>query len=524
MPMVYWQDWSSSSLQFESYVNDTLYHSKRLSFPTEVIPVFSVANNAWNTTLSEDEIQSYMHQCGQMSKNNGIKEISYFYFSQWSSNQFDRVKASYVSPVPAVTPGFMEFIDVPIGNSVTQVFTIQNVGKDVLDISVSTSSPLSIVGDSEFSLAEDQTASVTIEFTASDSNLFESYVTFSGENFSIVRKVIAKEFDSCTTTVPNVLNMTRDDAVGTLLLADLMTGNVSYECGSLPVDLVISQDPTVGTEVLCDTTINIVLSTGACLVSVPDVLDISQASAESEIVAAGLTVGTITKDCSDTVVAGNVISQNPAGGSSVAISSAVNLVISLGNDSDTDGLPDTWEQQIIDADPYDDISFSEDVDPKDDFDGDGYSNLRELISETDPTSLNDIPSCIADFDDDGDVDGLDLAVIKDELADQLCPCLSDFNNDGDVDETDLFLFSEEFGRVDDSNIGYFEDFEKYTTSTWPSSDWIKDANAVSDPSNNVISSDPANQENKVLKLSGAIGSCWAALAYKPLPFPRKLFN
>ena len=57
-------------------------------------------------------------------------------------------------------------------------------------------------------------------------------------------------------------------------------------------------------------------------------------------------------------------------------------------DSDGDGLEDAWEQQIIDADPNDDITSIEDVLPGDDFDGDGNSNETEETAGTDPTDEN----------------------------------------------------------------------------------------------------------------------------------------
>jgi len=46
-------------------------------------------------------------------------------------------------------------------------------------------------------------------------------------------------------------------------------------------------------------------------------------------------------------------------------------------DWDGDGLPDEWEQQIIDAKPDDDIKTLGDVLRDDDFDGDGESNFKE---------------------------------------------------------------------------------------------------------------------------------------------------
>lgn len=66
------------------------------------------------------------------------------------------------------------------------------------------------------------------------------------------------------------------------------------------------------------------------LVLVPSLVGKTQAQSESDILSASLTVGTITTAYSDTTETGNVISQNPVGGSSVVIGSAVDIVISLG--------------------------------------------------------------------------------------------------------------------------------------------------------------------------------------------------
>lgn len=65
-------------------------------------------------------------------------------------------------------------------------------------------------------------------------------------------------------------------------------------------------------------------------VDVPDVTTLVLATAESDIIAASLTVGAVTTDFSDTIAAGHVISQNPVGGTSVAPGSSVDLVNSLG--------------------------------------------------------------------------------------------------------------------------------------------------------------------------------------------------
>ena len=69
---------------------------------------------------------------------------------------------------------------------------------------------------------------------------------------------------------------------------------------------------------------------GPTMTTVPNVVGMTQATAEAEITAADLIVGTVTTQHSDTVPEGDVISQNPSGGSSVVVGSSVDLVVSLG--------------------------------------------------------------------------------------------------------------------------------------------------------------------------------------------------
>ncbi len=63
---------------------------------------------------------------------------------------------------------------------------------------------------------------------------------------------------------------------------------------------------------------------------VPDVVNMTQTAASSAITDAGLVVGTVTQECSNTIAAGDVISQDPTGGTQVDAGSSVNLVVSSG--------------------------------------------------------------------------------------------------------------------------------------------------------------------------------------------------
>jgi hypothetical protein len=64
--------------------------------------------------------------------------------------------------------------------------------------------------------------------------------------------------------------------------------------------------------------------------TMPDVVGMTQADAETAIQAAGLVVGTVTTANSDTVANGDVISQSPAAGTTIGLGSAVDIEVSLG--------------------------------------------------------------------------------------------------------------------------------------------------------------------------------------------------
>ena len=55
------------------------------------------------------------------------------------------------------------------------------------------------------------------------------------------------------------------------------------------------------------------------------------------------------------------------------------------DDANGNGIPDTIDQQIADANPNDGLTTIWDVQPGDDFDGDGVSNLAEALAGTSPT-------------------------------------------------------------------------------------------------------------------------------------------
>jgi beta-lactam-binding protein with PASTA domain len=133
--------------------------------------------------------------------------------------------------------------------------------------------------------------------------------------------------------VPNVVGqwqaLARTKVVGVNGFLDISVTRQSS--ATVPDGVVISQDPAAGSSVLEGSTVNLVVSSGAALIAaVPDVVGLHKGIAEGAIFGAGFAIGSVTRQSSDTVSADYVISQDPAGGASVAWDSSVSLVFSSG--------------------------------------------------------------------------------------------------------------------------------------------------------------------------------------------------
>ena len=92
--------------------------------------------------------------------------------------------------------------------------------------------------------------------------------------------------------------------------------------------LAIRTVPREGAEVRSGQRVRLLVSNGPEQVSVPDVVGLSQASAESEIQSAGLSTTVQEQESEETV--GNVITQDPSGGSELERGSTVTIVVSTG--------------------------------------------------------------------------------------------------------------------------------------------------------------------------------------------------
>lgn len=114
----------------------------------------------------------------------------------------------------------------------------------------------------------------------------------------------------------------------------------------------------------------------APMATVPNVVGMSEISGHSAIIAVGLTLGTTTYSYSDTVAKDYIISQSPAGGTSVITGSPVDTEISLGfrGDLDDDGSVDLVDVQIM-ANEWATAGTQADIEP---IGGDGWVDFRDF--------------------------------------------------------------------------------------------------------------------------------------------------
>ncbi len=135
----------------------------------------------------------------------------------------------------------------------------------------------------------------------------------------------------CSVPVPNVAGLTQTAAGAALTGASLTTGAVTQQCSNtVAAGLVISQDPAADGQALFGSTVALVVSTGVCNVPVPNVTGLTQAAAGAALTGVGLLTGEVVQQCSNTVAAGLVISQDPPGDQQLLFGSAVALVVSTG--------------------------------------------------------------------------------------------------------------------------------------------------------------------------------------------------
>jgi len=136
-------------------------------------------------------------------------------------------------------------------------------------------------------------------------------------------------------TVPNLVNMHKDDAINALKNIGLNAIITIEKSDSVAEDRVISHDPREGEKVSIGSSVTLVVSSGngVVQVTVPDVTGKTQSAAEDILDDLGLRIE-VKKAESDKVDAGKVITQSPAAGTKINAGGSVTITVSTGKAGD----------------------------------------------------------------------------------------------------------------------------------------------------------------------------------------------
>jgi eukaryotic-like serine/threonine-protein kinase len=141
--------------------------------------------------------------------------------------------------------------------------------------------------------------------------------------FFLLRSVLVSKVN-----VPAVTGVPQTVATQTLKNEGLAVGTISFETNAKSKGIVLSQNPTAGTSVDKDTTVDLVVSNGPHIpiVTVPTVTGLQLTAAIPLISAQGLNYS--VRDITSPKPVGTVISQTPAGGAKVKQNVPVVLTVS----------------------------------------------------------------------------------------------------------------------------------------------------------------------------------------------------
>jgi eukaryotic-like serine/threonine-protein kinase len=136
-------------------------------------------------------------------------------------------------------------------------------------------------------------------------------------------------------SVPDVTGLSRDSAESRLRDAHLAVEVDELDSEDVPEGDVISQDPGAGAKLPRGSTVKITVSTGKPQVTVPDVVGMKEAKANSALSRAGLTPVRAEREVTDPTQDGVVIEERPSSGSQVDKGSQVTIVVGVLKQDDT---------------------------------------------------------------------------------------------------------------------------------------------------------------------------------------------
>ncbi len=163
-------------------------------------------------------------------------------------------------------------------------------------------------------------------------------------------EVAEGEGETSDVLVPNVVNSSLEEAQVVLQAANLVVGTVKEQYNDVvPAGKIISQIPDAGAMAKQGDAVNLTVSLGSQVVTVPDLINMDIEEAEAALIAAGLVLGETSEAYHASVEAGKISAQGRAPGSAVQRGTEISVVLSLGpapvtEGETTEGEPETLEE------------------------------------------------------------------------------------------------------------------------------------------------------------------------------------
>ncbi|MFI3171490.1 MAG: Stk1 family PASTA domain-containing Ser/Thr kinase [Eubacteriales bacterium] len=166
-----------------------------------------------------------------------------------------------------------------------------------------------------------------------------------------INVVVSSGITELVTNVPNVVGATEDSAQQMINDLELKMDSDYEYSDEYDQGVVISANPSVGTEVAIGSTVTVVVSKGEEppeTVSTPNLVGQTKADAESALSSVDL-VGSSTEAYSDTVASGVVIEQSVSSGTKVEVGSTIEYVVSKGAETKMVTMPSVAGKEAISA-------------------------------------------------------------------------------------------------------------------------------------------------------------------------------
>jgi len=149
--------------------------------------------------------------------------------------------------------------------------------------------------------------------------------------------------------VPDLSGKSREAAKAALESEGLVMNPVEQSSDTVDAGYVIDQNPAAGKTAAKGDTVTVYISTGKETFTLDDLSGKTKEQAETKLSVAGLTVGGVDYEYSDTFDEGRIIRTSPEAGSTVAKGDKVSLVISQGAESNLAKMPGVIGKSEADA-------------------------------------------------------------------------------------------------------------------------------------------------------------------------------